>query len=100
MDVSGTFPGLIAQPWDMNGYELPIATSMRRPALSSKSFDRPRGGLHKGAAALLWGEPPGCWRRGGNPPAPAFPWGKQERGERKIPSLLPQAAVALTSHLS
>src|SRR5438045_8679619 len=49
--------------------------------------------MHKGAAALLWGEPAArcvpalfagsrrALRRGGNPPAPAFPRrGKRERG--------------------
>src|SRR5215472_11589948 len=51
-------------------------------------------GMHKGAAALLWGEPAAsrrdsvfcwraaCFRRGGNHPAPACPWGKRERGIR------------------
>ena len=61
--------------------------------------------MHKGAAALLWGEPAhdACqrfWldaqrarRRGGNPPAPAFPRrGKRERGRSN--SLLPQANSA------
>ena len=59
-------------------------------------------GIHKGAPALLWGEPAAsmrasvfcwlaaCFRRGGNPPAPAFPRrGKRERGRSN--SLLPQA---------
>ena len=40
MDVSGTFPGLIAQPWDMNGYELPIATDIFRGRYRT-SFERP-----------------------------------------------------------
>jgi|KBSSwiStaDraftv2_1062776.scaffolds.fasta_scaffold87378_4 hypothetical protein len=60
-------------------------------------------GIHKGAAALLWGEPAAslrasafcwhaaCFRRGGHPPAPAFPLGKRERGSN---SLLPQAISA------
>jgi hypothetical protein len=38
----------------------------------------------------LWGEP-ACFRRGGHPPAPAFPLGKRERGSN---SLLPQAISA------
>ena len=49
-------------------------------------------GIHKGAAALLWGEPAAslrasafgwraaCSRRGGNPPAPAFPGGETGKG--------------------
>src|SRR4051812_40587065 len=39
---------------------------------SGSHSGRSQRGMHKGAAALLWGEPR-FWRRGGNPPAPAFP---------------------------
>ena len=45
-------------------------------------------GIHKGAEPLLWGEPR-FLRRGGNPPAPAFPAG--ETGKGRSDSLLPQA---------
>jgi hypothetical protein len=49
-------------------------------------------GMHKGAAALLWGEPAAsmrdsafcwraaCFRRGGNRPAPACPFGETGKG--------------------
>jgi hypothetical protein len=50
-------------------------------------------GIHKGAAALLWGEPAASMHAsvffagrqrasgvGGTRPAPACPWGKRERG--------------------
>ena len=48
------------------------------------------GGMHKGGAAPLVGGAARFWRRGGNPPAPAFPRrGKRERGRPN--SLLPQA---------
>jgi uncharacterized protein len=40
MDLTGVFPGLIAQPWDMNGYELPIATDIFRGRYRT-SFERP-----------------------------------------------------------
>ncbi|MBV9763362.1 MAG: CocE/NonD family hydrolase [Acidobacteriaceae bacterium] len=40
IDVTGAFPGLIAQPWDMNGYELPIATDIFRGRYRT-SFERP-----------------------------------------------------------
>src|SRR3954453_18360062 len=62
-------------------------------------------GIHKGAVALLWGEPLAsmrasvvCWRAaclrgGGNPPAPAFPGGETGKGDPS--SWLPQAASAL-----
>jgi len=45
--------------------------------------------------ALLWGEPR-LLRRGGNPPAPAFPGG--ETGKGRSDSLLPQALSAPCSH--
>jgi hypothetical protein len=45
-----------------------------------KSFARPLGDRARGLA-LLRGEPP-VLRRGGNPPAPAFPKGKRERGNQ------------------
>ena len=67
---------------------------MRRPTLSSPTRPLARSaGIHKGAAALLWGEPiagcvpawlaghAACLRRGGNPPAPAFPLGETGKGE-------------------
>src|ERR1700733_15596183 len=41
--------------------------------------------MHKGAAALLWGEPVAALlanRRGGNPPAPAFLLGETGKGDR------------------
>lgn len=75
-----------------------------RTVVSEFSISAPRRtqGMHKGAAALLWGEPAHdarqrfvlaaqrVRRRGGNPPAPAFPRrGKRERGRSN--SLLPQA---------
>ncbi len=40
MDISGTFPGLIAQPWDMNGYELPVAIDIFRGRYRT-SFEHP-----------------------------------------------------------
>ena len=40
MDISGAFAGLISQPWDMNGYELPIATDIFRGRYRT-SFERP-----------------------------------------------------------
>jgi hypothetical protein len=43
----------------------------------------------------LWGEPR-FLRRGGNPPAPAFPGGETGKGIQ--PSLLPQALLLLCSH--
>src|SRR5271157_3742966 len=43
------------------------------------------GGMHKGGAAPLVGGAARFWRRGGNPPAPAFPRrGKRERGASKF----------------
>ncbi len=66
-----------------------------------------RGGYTRGRQPLLWGEPAAamrasafcwrvaCFRRGGNPPAPACPRrGKRERGRSKS-STLPQAAGLL-----
>ena len=52
--------------------------------------DRARG------LALLRGEPP-FLRRGGNPPAPAFPFRGNGKGDQKIPSLLPQAMNSVYS---
>jgi hypothetical protein len=54
------------------------------------------GGSHKGACPLVGGA---AWfRRGGNPPAPAFP---RETGKGiNIPSLLPQAVFALRAIFS
>jgi hypothetical protein len=49
--------------------------------------------MHKGTAALLWGEPR-CVRGGGNPPAPAFPLVKPERGTR----LLAAAGLAVADN--
>jgi putative CocE/NonD family hydrolase len=40
MDISGAFPGLIAQPWDMNGYELPVAIDIFRGRYRT-SFEHP-----------------------------------------------------------
>jgi putative CocE/NonD family hydrolase len=40
MDLTGTFPGLLAQPWDMNGYELPMATDIFRGRYRT-SFEHP-----------------------------------------------------------
>jgi uncharacterized protein len=40
LDLSGAFPGLIAQPWDMNGYELPMATDIFRGRYRT-SFEHP-----------------------------------------------------------
>ena len=40
MEISGTFPGLIGKPWDMNGYELPIASDIFRGRYRT-SFERP-----------------------------------------------------------
>jgi uncharacterized protein len=40
IDLSGAFPGLIAQPWDMNGYELPMATDIFRGRYRT-SFEHP-----------------------------------------------------------
>jgi uncharacterized protein len=40
MDLSGAFPGLLAQPWDMNGYELPMATDIFRGRYRA-SFEHP-----------------------------------------------------------
>jgi putative CocE/NonD family hydrolase len=40
MDLSGSFPGLLAQPLDMNGYELPIATDIFRGRYRT-SFEHP-----------------------------------------------------------
>src|SRR5437879_3318758 len=57
--------------------------------------------MHKGAAALLWGEPR-FLRRGGNPPAPAFPLGETGKGDQ-IPCcrrLLAHHARAMSSTLS
>ena len=54
----------------------------------SSFLDSPAG-MHKGAAALLWGEPR-VVRRGGNPPAPAFPAGEMGKGAIHV-TLLPQA---------
>jgi hypothetical protein len=53
------------------------------------------GGSHKGAGALLWGEPP-ILRRGGNPPRPGVPLGEPGRGQTSSSSL-PQA-VGLAPH--
>jgi hypothetical protein len=41
MDISGVFPGLIAQPTDMNGYELPIGTDIFRGRYRT-SFEHPQ----------------------------------------------------------
>jgi len=55
---------------------------------------RARGGMHKGAAALLWGEPAAsmlacvfgwraaCFRRGGNHPHPGLPLGETGKGNQ------------------
>src|SRR5579863_6760336 len=51
---------------------------MRGLLLSTTIFDL---GDSQGGGALLWGEPR-FLRRGGNPPAPACPWGKRERGDQ------------------
>jgi uncharacterized protein len=40
LDISGTLPGLIAQPTDMNGYELPMATDIFRGRYRT-SFEHP-----------------------------------------------------------
>jgi putative CocE/NonD family hydrolase len=40
MDLSGVFPGIVAQPWDMNGYELPMATDIFRGRYRA-SFEHP-----------------------------------------------------------
>jgi uncharacterized protein len=40
VDISGAFSGLITQPWDMNGYELPIAIDIFRGRYRT-SFERP-----------------------------------------------------------
>ncbi len=40
MDVSGTFPGLVGQPFDWNGYELPIGTDIFRGRYRT-SFEHP-----------------------------------------------------------
>jgi uncharacterized protein len=40
MDLTGAFPGLLAQPWDMNGYELPMATDIFRGRYRT-SFEHP-----------------------------------------------------------
>lgn len=40
MDISGSFPGLIAQPADMNGYELPIGIDIFRGRYRT-SFEHP-----------------------------------------------------------
>ena len=39
-DITGVFPGLIGQPWDMNGYELPMATDIFRGRYRT-SFEHP-----------------------------------------------------------
>src|SRR6266480_2528460 len=60
--------------------------------------------MHKGAAALLWGEPAAsmlasvfcwraaCFRRGGNHPRPGLPPGGNGKGG--LNSLLPQANLS------
>lgn len=40
MDITGAFPGLIAQPWNMNGYEFPMAIDIFRGRYRT-SFERP-----------------------------------------------------------
>lgn len=40
MDSNGTFPGVMGQAWDMNGYELPIATDIFRGRYRT-SFEHP-----------------------------------------------------------
>jgi uncharacterized protein len=40
MDLTGAFPGLVAQPLDMNGYELPMATDIFRGRYRT-SFEHP-----------------------------------------------------------
>ena len=40
MDLTGAFSGLLAQPWDMNGYELPMATDIFRGRYRT-SFEHP-----------------------------------------------------------
>ncbi len=40
MDLSGAFAGLIGEPWDMNGYELPMATDIFRGRYRT-SFEHP-----------------------------------------------------------
>jgi len=39
-DTTGAFPGLIAEPWDMNGYELPVAIDIFRGRYRT-SFEHP-----------------------------------------------------------
>ena len=70
-EVSSTL-NRVAHP----GTHVPAA-SMRRPVVSSTPADN-HAGDSQGGEALLWGEPR-LMRRGGNPPAPAFP----ERGNGK-----------------
>src|SRR5260370_32124394 len=64
-------------------------------------FEARKRGMHKGAVALLWGEAAAstrasvfcwrgaCFRRGGNPPAPAFPRGETEKGRLLSPKRAP-----------
>ena len=40
MDLSGVFAGLIGEPWDMNGYELPVAVDIFRGRYRT-SFEHP-----------------------------------------------------------
>jgi uncharacterized protein len=40
MDITGVFPGLVSQPADMNGYELPMATDIFRGRYRT-SFEHP-----------------------------------------------------------
>jgi len=92
----------------------PRSTGFRCPGCAGKALDLPclldgyrpnrvhaaqaGGGMHKGGVAPLVGGAARFWRRGGNPPAPAFPRrGKRERGRPN--SLLPQA-IACASRLS
>ena len=56
---------------------------MRRPASVNKNLSLARSFLGDRARglALLRGEPP-FLRRGGNPPAPAFPFGETGKGSK------------------
>src|SRR5215472_8652944 len=54
--------------------------------VSAQCFETPLAGgaaAAMGASAVCWRT--ACQRRGGNPPAPAFPWrGKRERGRLDV----------------
>src|SRR2546430_684597 len=89
----------------------PVVNKSRCPLLLTRDLsalhhkvacrERSRGGIHKGAAALLWGEPAAstrasgfgwraaCLRRGGDPPAPAFP--RRGNGKGEVRFLSPPA---------